>query len=138
MLGTGWEGPEMMWLLFASFESAKPLPETEEWFEATDAFCAARSRESSRVRRLTTASCSFSNCKCSSAAVSGRGCLTGPGPYPTPVLSTGIIGLALGEPSTASVLEGRMFGSGAMRGEARWVDCLREPILEDGVEMVGG
>lgn len=32
----------------------------------------------------TTASCSFSSSKCSSAVVSGRGCLVGPGPGPTP------------------------------------------------------
>lgn len=72
-------------------------------FDTTDAFCAARSMESSRVNRLTyvsvrvsntrrfgihtTASCSFSNCKCKSAAVRGLGCLKGPGPVPTPVLS---------------------------------------------------
>jgi len=36
---------------------------------------------------LTTASCSFSNCRCKSAAVKGLGCLKGPGPVPTPVLS---------------------------------------------------
>jgi hypothetical protein len=28
----------------------------------------------------TTASCSFSNCKCNSACVKGLGCLKGPGP----------------------------------------------------------
>jgi hypothetical protein len=33
----------------------------------------ARKAESSRVRRLTTASCSFSNSRCNSAAVMGRG-----------------------------------------------------------------
>lgn len=38
-------------------------------------------------RGRTTASCSFSNCRCRSAAVKGRGCLKGPGPLPTPVLS---------------------------------------------------
>lgn len=38
-------------------------------------------------RELTTASCSFSSCRCRSAAVRGRGCLKGPGPVPTPVLS---------------------------------------------------
>jgi hypothetical protein len=73
--------------------------------ETTEAFWAARSMESSLVNRLTwlflsieskfvqhkkvltTASCSFSNCRCKSAAVNGRGCLRGPGPVPTPVLS---------------------------------------------------
>ena len=35
----------------------------------------------------TTASCSFSSCRCRSAAVSGRGWRIGPGPGPTPVLS---------------------------------------------------
>jgi len=50
--------------------------------EATDAECARRA-ESSRVRRLTTASCSFSSSRCISAAVIGRGCLIG-----TPVEST--------------------------------------------------
>lgn len=38
---------------------------------------------------LTAASCSFSICECRSAAVNGRGCLSGPGPVPTPVLSPG-------------------------------------------------
>ena len=44
--------------------------------EATDAEWARRA-ESSRVRRLTTASCSFSSSRCISAAVMGRGCLMG-------------------------------------------------------------
>jgi hypothetical protein len=39
------------------------------------------------MRGLTTASCSFSSCRWRSAAVKGRGCLSGPGPVPTPVLS---------------------------------------------------
>lgn len=43
----------------------------------------------------TTASCSFSNCRCKSAAVKGLGCLNGPGPIPTPVLSpAGIVPVA--------------------------------------------
>ncbi len=50
--------------------------------DATDAEC-ARKAESSRVSRLTTASCSFSSSKCSSAGVMGRGCRIG-----TPVEST--------------------------------------------------
>jgi len=88
--------------------SGKPV-EVEDVFDATEAVWARRS-ESSRVRRLTTASCSFSSCMWRSAAVSGRGCRSGPvwyrvsetaqtilkspyvldflpGPTPTPVLS---------------------------------------------------
>ena len=42
------------------------------------------------LKARTTASCSFSNCRCKSAAVKGRGCLNGPGPLPTPVLSPAI------------------------------------------------
>lgn len=48
----------------------------EEVVEATEAEC-ARKAESSRVRRLTTASCSFSSSRCISAAVMGRGCRIG-------------------------------------------------------------
>lgn len=44
----------------------------KEVVEATEAEWARRA-ESSRVRRLTTASCSFSSSRCSSAAVMGRG-----------------------------------------------------------------
>lgn len=44
--------------------------------DATDAECARRA-DNSRVSRFTTASCSFSNSRCSSAAVSGRGCRIG-------------------------------------------------------------
>lgn len=41
----------MMW--FLSEPSGRPEPETEERFEAAEAFWAARSMESSLVRRLT-------------------------------------------------------------------------------------
>jgi len=47
-----------------------------EVVEATDAEC-ARSAVNSRVSLLTLASCSFSNSRCSSTAVSGLGCLKG-------------------------------------------------------------
>ncbi len=53
MEGDGWDGPEMMWLEFASVGSGKPVPETEERLDCTEAFWAARRAESSRVRRLT-------------------------------------------------------------------------------------
>lgn len=56
------------------------------------------------MRTLTTASCSFSNCKCKSAAVKGRGCLNGPGPLPTPVLSP-----AMGPAAPVAVVVG-IFG----------------------------
>jgi len=84
--GTGWLGPERRWLALLSDASTNPA-EVEEVLETTEAFWAALSKESSRVNRLTTASCSFSSCRCKSAAVNGRGCLKGPGPNPTPVLS---------------------------------------------------
>jgi len=47
-----------------------------EAVDATDAECARRA-VSSRVSLLTIASCSFSNSRCSSAAVIGLGCLIG-------------------------------------------------------------
>lgn len=75
---------------------AEAVAEVEEVLLATEAFCAARNKESSRVRRftydyqfppvdillnkLTTASCSFSSSICNSEAVRGRGCRNGPGP----------------------------------------------------------
>ena len=57
-------------------------------------------RNCGRPGRLTTASCSFSNCEYISAAVRGRECRTGPGPEPTPLLS-----------ATAKKFDGR-FGDG--------------------------
>lgn len=54
-------------------------------------------------REHTTASCSFSSSKCSSAAVSGLGCLIG-----TPVLSP----LALELPNPELVMRGLSGGNG--------------------------
>lgn len=52
--GTGWEGPERRWLEWWSDASGRPArSEVEEVFETTDAFWAARRRDSSRVRRFT-------------------------------------------------------------------------------------
>jgi hypothetical protein len=65
-----------------SVASSRTPEVLDEAVEATEAECARRA-ESSRVRRLTTASCSFSNSKCSSAAVNGLGCRIG-----TPLEST--------------------------------------------------
>ena len=85
------------------------------------------------MKTLTTASCSFSSCKCKSAAVKGRGCLNGPGPCPTPVLSpvigpaapvlvvVGMFGEAKGGEDvwfTALWFEGRMLTDGEDRGRA--------------------
>jgi hypothetical protein len=52
------------------------LLEATDVVEATDAEWARRA-ESSRVSRLTTASCSFSSSRCISAGVIGRGCRMG-------------------------------------------------------------
>lgn len=52
--GTGWEGPERRWLEWWSEASGRPArSDVEEVLETTDAFWAARRRESSRVSRLT-------------------------------------------------------------------------------------
>lgn len=59
---------------------------------------------------LTTASCSFSSCIWSSAAVSGRGCRSGPGPGPTPVLSWPATGAAGGKPGEARAEEDEAIG----------------------------
>jgi len=56
--------------------SAEAALDVTDVVEATDAEWARRA-ESSRVRRLTTASCSFSSSRCISAGVMGRGCLIG-------------------------------------------------------------
>lgn len=77
--GVGWLGPDIRWLEFWSVASSSPV-EADEAFDATEADCARR-RESSRVRRLTTASCSFSSCMWRSAAVRGRGWRSGPNWY---------------------------------------------------------
>lgn len=50
--GWGCEGPERRWFAFVSVESGIPV-EVEEALDTTEAFCAARSMESSRVSRLT-------------------------------------------------------------------------------------
>lgn len=50
--GIGCEGPERRWFVLWSAESGRPA-EVEEVLETTDAFCAARSMESSRVKRFT-------------------------------------------------------------------------------------
>ena len=65
---------------------SKPV-EVDEAVETVEAVC-CRSSVSSRVSRLTTASCSFSSCIWRSAAVRGRGWRSGPGPGSTPVLSS--------------------------------------------------
>jgi hypothetical protein len=95
----------------------------------------------------TTASCSFSSCRCKSAAVNGRGCLNGPGPVPTPVLSpgrypagplamdVGKIGEAKGGDIWLIVLwfEGRIFRegeTGVRRGGCICWDVRREAVLE--------
>ena len=68
--------PEIIWFAFWSVGSGRPV-DAEDVVEATEADCWRRS-DSSRVRRLTTASCSFSNCMCKSAAVRGLGWRSGP------------------------------------------------------------
>jgi hypothetical protein len=50
--GAGWLGPESRWFALTSPVSGKPA-EVDEALETTEAFWAARSMESSRVRRLT-------------------------------------------------------------------------------------
>lgn len=133
--GTGWEGPERRWLEWWSEASGKPVrSDVEEVLETTEALWAARSMDSSRVRRFTTASCSFSSCRCKSAAVRGLGCLSGPGPVPTPVLSpelpyagNGVAAAAAAAACVAVgcdeaamnalVFEGRILGTGAARGK---------------------
>jgi hypothetical protein len=95
----------------------------------------------------TTASCSFSSCRCKSAAVKGLGCLSGPGPAPTPVLSPVIPiavlcmttlapGATIGCTCGLTVLwfEGRIFSVGEERGRvggAICCDCLLDVGLED-------
>lgn len=68
--------PECAALPAGSVTSRRALEAMEDVVEATEAECARRA-ESSRVRRLTTASCSFSSSRCISAAVMGRGCRMG-------------------------------------------------------------
>ncbi len=97
-------------------------------------------------RLLTTASCSFSNCRCKSAAVNGLGCLSGPGPVPTPVLSPGILaaaaiplrpGDAMGTLGllTALWLDGRTLI--AESGKGGGAICC-EALLEGGSEVMRG
>lgn len=74
--GVGWLVPDIIWFAFWSVISGRPV-DAEDVVEATEADCWRRS-ESSRVRRLTTASCSFSSCMCRSAAVRGLGWRRGP------------------------------------------------------------
>jgi hypothetical protein len=50
--GAGCEGPERRWFALWSAESGRPV-EVEDALETTEAFWAARSMVSSRVRRLT-------------------------------------------------------------------------------------
>lgn len=50
--GTGCVGPERRWFEEWSNPSLRPL-DVEDALETTEALCAARSMESSRVRRLT-------------------------------------------------------------------------------------
>ena len=92
--GVGWldEGPRrpLVDKVFVELAgSALPsvrLVEVEDVLERAEAVCCLK-RVSSRVRRLTMASCSFSICMCRSAAVRGRGCRSGPGPGSVPVCS---------------------------------------------------
>ena len=92
--GVGWldDGPKrpLVDRVFAEFAgSALPsvtLVDVEDVLETAEAVCCLR-RVSSRVSRLTMASCSFSICMCRSAAVRGRGCRSGPGPGSVPVSS---------------------------------------------------
>lgn len=52
--GAGCEGPDRRWLAFVSVESGMPLAaDVEDELDVTEALEAVRSRESSRVRRLT-------------------------------------------------------------------------------------
>ena len=84
--GVGWLAPSVVLCALKSGASVTPA-EVEDVVEATEAVC-CRNSVNSRVKRLTTASCSFSNCIWRSAAVSGLGCRRGPGPGSTPVLSS--------------------------------------------------
>lgn len=68
--------PECAALPAGSVTSRSALDAMEEVVEATEAEWARRA-ESSRVKRFTTASCSFSSSRCISAAVMGRGCRMG-------------------------------------------------------------
>ena len=93
--GVGWldEGPRrpVVDRVFAELLAGSALPsvmlvDVEEVLETAEAVCCLK-RVSSRVSRLTMASCSFSICMCRSAAVRGRGCRNGPGPGSVPVSS---------------------------------------------------
>ena len=69
--------------------SATPVEaDVDDVLEVVEALFCCRSSVSSRVRRFTTASCSFSSCMWRSAAVRGLGWRRGPGPGSTPVLSS--------------------------------------------------
>jgi len=52
----GWEGPERRWFEEWSPESGRPV-DVEEEFDTTDALWAARSIDSSRVKRFTCFMC---------------------------------------------------------------------------------
>lgn len=109
---------------------------------------------------LTTASCSFSSARWSSAAVNGRGCRNGPGPGPTPgslanmcagAGTGGCVAVSCGEGSddvcewfTAFWFEGRMLRDGEVGagGAAIWlVDWRREAARvcgDGGTELRSG
>lgn len=89
----GWENPEPAFRRCGSETWAASVPDAladvEEALDTTEEFWAARRRDNSRVKRLTTASCSFSSSRWRSAAVRGLGCRMGPSPGPIAELSAG-------------------------------------------------
>ncbi len=76
--------------------------------------------EQSKHNILTTASCSFSSCRCKSAAVKGLGCLNGPGPIPTPVLCP-IARLVPAAPIPAAMTVGEASGDAMMAPTVLWL-----------------
>lgn len=151
--GMAYPGPDMRWVSSCSVPEA--LAEVEDAFDATEALCCARRWESSRLRRFTCsivtnllpnrppprriptlASCSFSICMCKSAAVSGWGCLNGPGPGPTPDSACGgcMVGSAAGPGCRCGD------GSGGAAANAPLLTALwfEGRMLRDGDDGTGG
>jgi hypothetical protein len=123
--------PECAALPLGSVTSSSTLEATLEVVEATEAEW-ARKADSSRVSRLTTASCSFSSSRCISAAVMGRGCRMGT----LPASALGRFGLRGGKAWVCWDADGGSVPPGEARGSGGGLmGYICEARREAGVEF---